>query len=82
MKCSPVADPHLRSRVKALVVKVSFIRRTKNTVRALMDGRVRCLDAVLPFVEGKAGLEIGGPSAVFEQGLRPDADLSPRRLPG
>ena len=29
-----------------------FIRRTKNTVRALIDGRVRCLDAVLPFVKG------------------------------
>jgi SAM-dependent methyltransferase len=52
-------------------VKVSFIRRTKNTVRALIDGRVRCLDAVLPFVEGKAGLEIGGPSVVFEAGLKP-----------
>jgi len=53
------------------MAQVSLIRRTKNTVRALIDGRVRCLDAVLPFVEGKAGLEIGGPSVVFEAGLRP-----------
>jgi SAM-dependent methyltransferase len=53
------------------MVKVSFIRRTKNTIRALLDGRVHCLSAVLPFVEGKAGLEIGGPSVVFEGGLRP-----------
>jgi SAM-dependent methyltransferase len=52
-------------------MKVSLIRKTKNTLRALVDGRVRCLDAVLPFVESKAGLEIGGPSLVFEGGLRP-----------
>jgi SAM-dependent methyltransferase len=53
------------------LMKVSLIRQTKNTIRALMEGRLDCLDAVLPFVAGKAGLEIGGPSIVFEGGLRP-----------
>jgi SAM-dependent methyltransferase len=52
-------------------MEVSLIRRAKNTVRALLNGRVHCLDAVLPFVDGKRGLEIGGPSLVFEGGLNP-----------
>src|ERR1700683_2042965 len=49
---------------------VSLIRRAKNTVRLLLVVRLRCFRAVLPFVEGKKGLEIGGPSAVFEDAVR------------
>ena len=50
---------------------VSLMRRAKNTVRLLLEGRVGCHKAVLPFVAGKKGLEIGGPSAVFQSGLTP-----------
>jgi SAM-dependent methyltransferase len=50
---------------------VSLIRRAKNTVRLLLVVRLRSFRAVLPFVEGKQGLEIGGPSAVFEDAVRP-----------
>jgi hypothetical protein len=52
---------------------VSLLRRAKNTVRLLLEGRVACYKAVLPFIEGKKGLEIGGPSAVY---------LRAGRLPG
>ena len=52
-------------------MQVSLIRRAKNTVRLMLEGRADCLKTALPFVEGKAGLEIGGPSVVFERGLNP-----------
>lgn len=52
-------------------MEVSLIRRAKNNVRLLLVVRLRCFRAVLPFVDGKKGLEIGGPSAVFEDGVRP-----------
>ncbi len=52
-------------------MEVSLMRRARNTVRLLLEGRVGCYKAVLPFVEGKKGLEIGGPSAVFQRGLTP-----------
>ena len=50
---------------------VSLIRRAKNTVRLVLVVRLRSFRAVLPFVDGKKGLEIGGPSAVFEDAVRP-----------
>ena len=53
------------------VAQVSMIRRARNTARLLLEGRANCYKAALRFVEGKAGLEIGGPSAVFERGLTP-----------
>jgi SAM-dependent methyltransferase len=52
-------------------MQVSMIRRARNTARLWLEGRVDCFKMVLPFVEGKAGLEIGGPSAAFERGLNP-----------
>ncbi len=52
-------------------MRVSLIRRAKNTVRLLLVVRLRSFRAVLPFVDGKRGLEIGGPSEVFEGAVRP-----------
>jgi len=52
-------------------MQVSVYRRARNNVRHFLEGRVACYKAVLPFVDGKAGLEIGGPSAVFERWLTP-----------
>jgi SAM-dependent methyltransferase len=49
---------------------VSLVRRTKDAVRFLINVRLRCFRAVRPLVDGKRGLEIGGPSVVFEGGLR------------
>jgi hypothetical protein len=50
---------------------ISLIRRAKSAVRRLIGVRLRCFRAVRPFVDGKRGLEIGGPSVVFEGGVRP-----------
>jgi SAM-dependent methyltransferase len=52
-------------------MSVPLVRRAKNTVRLLLAGRVRSFGAVRPFVEGKKGLEIGGPSAAFQRWLKP-----------
>jgi SAM-dependent methyltransferase len=52
-------------------MQVSLIRRAKNTARLLLQGRLDCYKLALTFVEGKSGLEIGGPSAVFEPGVTP-----------
>jgi SAM-dependent methyltransferase len=52
-------------------MRLSLVRRAKNTIRLLLDGRVRSLNAVLPFVDGKKGLEIGGPSGAFQRWLTP-----------
>src|ERR1700679_3043996 len=52
-------------------LRVSLVRRAKNTARLLLDGTVRSLNAVLPFVDGKKGLEIGGPSGAFQRWLTP-----------
>lgn len=49
-------------------VEVSLIRRAKQTARRLLKVRLKSFRIVRPFVEGKAGLEIGGPSAVFQGG--------------
>jgi SAM-dependent methyltransferase len=50
---------------------LSLIRRAKTTIRLLLEGRVHSFDAVLPFVEGKKGLEIGGPSTAFQRWFKP-----------
>jgi SAM-dependent methyltransferase len=50
---------------------VSVVRRAKNTVRLLLAGKVHAFDAVLPFVKGKQGLEIGGPSSAFQRWFKP-----------
>jgi SAM-dependent methyltransferase len=46
---------------------VSPAQWVKDTLRPLRTVRRKCLHAARPLVEGKAGLEIGGPSAVFQQ---------------
>ncbi len=40
-------------------------------MRLLREGRVKAFRTVQPFVDGKKGLEIGGPSKAFERGLKP-----------
>jgi hypothetical protein len=50
---------------------VSIVRRAKNTARLLLEGRVRSFPAVLSLVEHKRGLEIGGPSTVFQRWFKP-----------
>lgn len=50
---------------------VSVVRRAKNTARLLLAGKVDSFDAVLPFVKGKQGLEIGGPSSAFQRWFKP-----------
>jgi SAM-dependent methyltransferase len=52
-------------------MQVSVIRRARNTTRLLLAGRVHAFGAVLPFVQHKKGLEIGGPSTAFERWFKP-----------
>ncbi|MGC2402786.1 MAG: methyltransferase domain-containing protein [Acidobacteriaceae bacterium] len=52
-------------------MEVSLVRQAKDKVRLLRDVSWSCLKAARPLVEGKAGLEIGGPSAVFQAGAQP-----------
>jgi SAM-dependent methyltransferase len=52
-------------------VRPSLIRRAKNLARLLLDGRVRSFGTVLSFVEGRKGLEVGGPSTAFQRWLTP-----------
>jgi SAM-dependent methyltransferase len=56
---------------KTAQMRLSLVRRAKNTARLLLEGRVRSFHQVLPFVEGKKGLEIGGPSDAFKRWLTP-----------
>jgi SAM-dependent methyltransferase len=44
----------------------SFSRRLRNKLRLISQGRLRCFDLALSLVEGKAGIEIGGPTDVFQ----------------
>jgi SAM-dependent methyltransferase len=50
---------------------VSLVRRAKNNARLLLAGRVHSFRTVLRFVEGKKGLEIGGPSTAFQRWFKP-----------
>ncbi len=52
-------------------MEIQALRPAKNVARRVLDGRLRCYKAVLPFVNGKSGLEIGGPSVVFQGRFRP-----------
>jgi SAM-dependent methyltransferase len=60
-----------KNRLELFLLEVSLIRRAKNTVRRWRDVRWSSLKRVRPFVAGKKGLEIGGPSTVFQDGVRP-----------
>ena len=45
----------------------SFFYRASRRVRLLLQGRLHSFRVALPLVEGKSGLEIGGPSSVFQE---------------
>jgi len=49
----------------------SEVTRATNWVRVLRQGRLDCFDVALSLVKNRAGLEIGGPSAVFRDWYRP-----------
>src|SRR5436309_59182 len=55
--------PHLATKTGVLN---SVLRRLYNKVRIVSQGRLRCYDQALSLVQGKNGIEIGGPSDVFE----------------
>jgi SAM-dependent methyltransferase len=44
----------------------NILQRSILKAQTLLQGQLRCFDTILPYVEGKTGLEIGGPSAVFQ----------------
>jgi SAM-dependent methyltransferase len=46
---------------------ISLLRRVERRARIFLQGRLRLFDVAVPLVEGKAGLEIGGPSSVFRE---------------
>ena len=60
-----------KNRLELFNLEVSLVRRAMNTARRLRYVRWRSLRAVRPFVAGKKGLEIGGPSHVFADGIQP-----------
>jgi SAM-dependent methyltransferase len=50
---------------------ITIIRKAGAATRLLLKGRVRAFRAVRLLVDGKNGLEIGGPSLAFQRGLNP-----------
>ncbi len=46
---------------------VSFLRRLKMHLRVRIQGRVKSFGMYLPYLHGKSGLEIGGPSRIFRK---------------
>jgi SAM-dependent methyltransferase len=46
---------------------ISLFKRVEWHARILLQRRLRSMDFVAPLVDGKAGLEIGGPSNVFRE---------------
>jgi SAM-dependent methyltransferase len=48
-------------------MSVSVFSRAANRARILLQGRVSCFKLAVLLIKGKAGLEIGGPSAVFRE---------------
>jgi SAM-dependent methyltransferase len=49
----------------------SLPRRAKRRLSLLLQGRLRCFNLALSLVEGKSGLEIGGPTEVFHKWQTP-----------
>jgi SAM-dependent methyltransferase len=43
-------------------------RRLRTKIRVTLQGRIKSFDAYLPYVSGKSGLEVGGPSGIFREG--------------
>jgi SAM-dependent methyltransferase len=50
---------------------ISLIQQAKDKARLLRNVNWSCLRVARPLVEGKKGLEIGGPSGVFQAGIHP-----------
>jgi SAM-dependent methyltransferase len=50
---------------------VPVFNRAVNRARILFQGRLSCFNVALSLVKDRAGLEIGGPSAVFQDWYRP-----------
>lgn len=50
-----------------LLSRLSLLKRVEWRARVLLQGRLRLTDMALSLVDGKAGLEIGGPSNVFRE---------------
>lgn len=46
----------------------ALLERTLSRLRVLTQGRVRNFPMYVPLIEGKRGLEIGGPSRIFQPG--------------
>jgi len=42
--------------------------RIRRRIKLMRQGRLKSFDAYLPYLEGKSGIEIGGPSALFKRG--------------
>lgn len=54
-----------------LLNTLAALKRAVNRSRTLMQGRLSCFRIACSMVEGKKGLEIGGPSAVFRKSYGP-----------
>jgi len=52
-------------------MRLSGIKRIANRASILFRGRLACYDVALSLVTNRAGLEIGGPSAVFRERFAP-----------
>jgi hypothetical protein len=49
----------------------TFPSRSRKKIRLLLQGRLRCFKLALSLVEGKRGLEIGGPTDLFKGWRKP-----------
>jgi SAM-dependent methyltransferase len=47
---------------------VSLLRRIIMRLRLIRQGRIKSFGLYLPYIQGKSGLEIGGPSDIFRRG--------------
>src|SRR6266496_2294725 len=47
---------------------ISPLRRIGNRLKLMRQGRLKSFEMYLPYVCGKSGLEIGGPSGIFRKG--------------
>jgi hypothetical protein len=61
----------LLSLTQRLAPLASIPRRARKRLRTLLQGRARCFPVALSLVEGKRGLEIGGPTEAFRRWQKP-----------
>ncbi len=48
--------------------EASPLQRIRKRIDLMRQGRLRSYETYLPYVSGKSGLEIGGPSGAFKKG--------------